>query len=81
VGGIPEVVVAGLTGLLAKSGDDGALAEAVLKLLLDHELADRLGQAGRQRAMQMFSEEEMHERYARLYRSMLAGSVRAATAA
>ena len=75
VGGIPEVVEAENTGLLAESGDDAALAEHVVGLLSNPAAARRLGQTGRDRAAAMFSEEQMHAAYVRLYRSMLAGSL------
>lgn len=81
VGGIPEVVIPDSTGLLARSGDDDALANAVVKLLADHALRDKLGQAGRERASRMFAEDEMHRRYVRLYREMLGTSARAKAAA
>jgi glycosyltransferase involved in cell wall biosynthesis len=44
IGGIPEVVVDGETGLLVRPGDPSALAEAMRRLWHDHELATRLGQ-------------------------------------
>jgi glycosyltransferase involved in cell wall biosynthesis len=47
VGGIPEVVLQGETGLLAEPRDPGSLAEAVLSLLRDGELRCRLGENGR----------------------------------
>jgi glycosyltransferase involved in cell wall biosynthesis len=73
VGGVPEVVEHGVTGLLASSGDDAALAEAVLKLADCGDLAHSLGQAGAERAARLFSEEQMMSNYAELYREMLDG--------
>ncbi len=43
VGGIPDVVVDGETGVLVPPDDAGALAEALERVLSDRELADRLG--------------------------------------
>ena len=71
VGGVGEVVVEGRTGLLAPSGDDEALAAAVLRLAGDAELRRRMGRLGRARAESMFSEAEMHAGYLRLYEEML----------
>jgi glycogen(starch) synthase len=50
VGGIPEVVGDGETGLLVPPGDPGALAHAIDTVLGDPELARRLGANGRRRA-------------------------------
>ena len=49
VGGIPDVVTDGETGLLMPPGDTGALAEALTRVLQDRALAERLGAEGRRR--------------------------------
>ena len=49
-GGIPEVVVDGVTGFLVAPRDDAAMAAAIVKLLKDPELRQRMGQAGLARA-------------------------------
>jgi len=66
-GGIPEVVVNGETGLLVPFTSDGAggasdperfaadIAERLNSLLADPTLADRMGEAGRRRAVEQFS--------------------------
>ncbi|HEV8488510.1 MAG TPA: glycosyltransferase [Candidatus Limnocylindrales bacterium] len=46
VGGIPEMIEDGVTGLLVPPGDPVALAAAIVRLLEDHSLADTLGRAG-----------------------------------
>jgi glycosyltransferase involved in cell wall biosynthesis len=46
VGGIPEMIQDGVTGLLVPPGDSAALAAAIVRLLEDHSLADTLGRAG-----------------------------------
>ncbi len=46
VGGIPEMVEDGVTGLLVPPHDADALAAAIIRLLRDHPLADTLGRAG-----------------------------------
>lgn len=71
VGGVPEVVADGQTGLLAPAGDAAALAAAVLRLLADPALARRMGEAGQARAAALFSQQAMHAAYARLYETML----------
>ncbi|HEV3012140.1 MAG TPA: glycosyltransferase, partial [Actinomycetota bacterium] len=66
-GGIPEVVVNGETGLLVPFESDGAggardpdrfaadIAERLNSVLADPTLADRMGKAGRRRAVEQFS--------------------------
>ena len=46
VGGIPEMITDGETGLLVPPRDPGALATAITRLLRDHPYADTLGRAG-----------------------------------
>ena len=46
VGGIPEMVRDGVTGLLVPPCDPPALAAAIVRLLQDHQLADTLARAG-----------------------------------
>ena len=55
VGGIPDIVVAGETGLLVEPADPVGLAEAVRALLDDSARTARLGAAGRARAESTFS--------------------------
>ena len=50
VGGIPEIVGDGTTGLLVPPDDPGALGEAILELLLDPVLCEKFGDAGLERA-------------------------------
>ena len=46
VGGIPEMIEDGVTGLLVPPHDAEALATAIVRLLRDHPYADTLGRAG-----------------------------------
>jgi glycosyltransferase involved in cell wall biosynthesis len=55
VGGIPEAVRHGETGLLVPPQEPGRLAEAVITLLKDPVLATSMGEAGRTRAQEVFS--------------------------
>ena len=55
IGGIPEMVRHGETGLLVSQNDADATAEAIGWLIADVELARSFGQKGRERAEQLFS--------------------------
>jgi starch synthase len=59
VGGSPEQVEDGVTGLLVPPGDARALAGAVAALLRDPARRARMGAAGAARAAAMFSEERV----------------------
>jgi L-malate glycosyltransferase len=71
VGGLPEVVEEGRTGLLASAGDHAGLARAVCQLGGEPALRHEMGRLGRERAEALFSERQMHSQYGRLYREML----------
>ncbi|CCK25852.1 glycosyl transferase [Streptomyces davaonensis JCM 4913] len=73
VGGIPEVVEDGKTGLLVPVDDDfeGALARALDSVLGDPEGARSMGEAGRERAVGEFGWDAVARRTARLYEEIL----------
>jgi glycosyltransferase involved in cell wall biosynthesis len=74
VGGIPEVVLDGETGLLVPPSNPGALAEAIEGLLADPERAGAMGVAGRRRVEEHFGWHSVALRTLQLYREVLAGS-------
>lgn len=61
VGGVPELVENGSTGLLVAPGEAGALADATHSLLDDPGRADALGRAGLRRLEEHFGLERMVE--------------------
>lgn len=67
LGGIPDAVADGETGLLVPPNDPDALAAALLRVIGDRNLADRLGEAGRERARRLFSWEGVAERHLEVY--------------
>lgn len=71
VGGIPEAVVPGRTGLLAPAGDVDALAGHLERLIVDVDLRKQLGDKGRERYLAKFSFDGMIEKTLRIYRSTL----------
>lgn len=66
-GGMPEVVVDGETGLLVPVRDDRAMAAAIVHLLQDRGLRERMGAAGLARVREQFSVERMVEQTAAVY--------------
>jgi len=73
VGGIPEIVEDGTTGLLVPPRDGQALAEKMLDLLDHPEKAETLGRNARALVRERFSLETMVQRYCALYRQLLDG--------
>lgn len=72
VGGVPEVVLDGETGVLVPPRDPAALAGAIAGLLRAPERARRLGAAGRERVARLFTVERMVGQISALYREALA---------
>ena len=70
VGGIPEVVADGETGLLVPVGDEAALASAIDALIRDPARAAELGARGRQRAVAEFSWDTIAAQTAQLYEEL-----------
>lgn len=70
VGGNPELIVDGETGALVPVGDPPALAAALDRLLDDPAFAQRLGDAGRERARRLFSVETMVDSHLSLYSAL-----------
>lgn len=61
-GGMTEAIIDGETGLLVDPNDVNAVAEAIVRLLTDNKLADRLGENGRKRVEKELSWERVGER-------------------
>ncbi len=76
VGGIPEVVVDGVTGLLVHyrpddhGGYEGSLADAVNALIADPDRAERYGRTGRQRCIKEFSWAHIAQQTMEIYRKV-----------
>ncbi|MDQ3502812.1 MAG: glycosyltransferase family 4 protein, partial [Actinomycetota bacterium] len=77
VGGIPEVIVQGATGVLVgydqadPQAFEAGLAAAVGELLGDPELAATLGRAGRERAVELFGWDAIARQTLAVYESVL----------
>ncbi len=72
VGGVPELVRDGETGLLTPMGDAGALATALERILRDTELRQRMSKAARRRAVEQFSVARQVGSLLALWRKVLA---------
>jgi N-acetyl-alpha-D-glucosaminyl L-malate synthase BshA len=77
VGGVPELVVDGETGLLTPPGEVEPLAAAVIELLRDHARRRAMGAAGRVRAVEHFATDSVVPQYERVYERTLAAEGRA----
>jgi len=73
VGGIPEQVVQGETGLLTPPRDAAALATALERLVSDQELRERMGRRAHADAQQRFDLERQADEYVRWFEKVLAG--------
>jgi len=67
IGGLPEVVDDGVTGLLFEPGNAEELAEKIRYLWERPELCRAMGQAGRQKALTEYSPEKYYERLMAVY--------------
>lgn len=71
-GGLAEQVVDGETGFRVPAQDSAALARAITRIVEDRPLAERLGAAGRRRALEEYSEERHLDRVEELYEELTA---------
>jgi starch synthase len=71
VGGIPEVVEDGVTGLLVAPDDPASLARALNTVLTEPALAKSMGQAGRERAVAEFGWQAVAQQTAALYSELV----------
>ncbi|PQV64702.1 Glycosyltransferase involved in cell wall bisynthesis [Abditibacterium utsteinense] len=72
-GGVPEIVIEGETGLLVPMGDAKAMADALLKLCANPQLAQKMGMAGRKRTFEKFGIDTTAGRVQAVYNSILNG--------
>jgi glycosyltransferase involved in cell wall biosynthesis len=76
VGGLPEIVEDGVTGIVVRPGDVDALAAAMLRLAADPALVRGYGQAARERALTTFAAETAIDGVESVYRDLLGGRAR-----
>ncbi|MCS7146078.1 MAG: glycosyltransferase family 4 protein [Nitrososphaerota archaeon] len=66
-GGLSEIIVDGVTGLLFKPGDYAELADRINRLLSDEEGMRRMGERARERVLRNFTPETIAPKMLRLY--------------
>lgn len=71
VGGIPEVIIDHVSGILVEPGDPSGLALVCRRLMNDAASAERLGQAARARVEERFSSGAMAAEVANVYRRLV----------
>ncbi len=71
-GGIPEIVVDGVTGILVPPRDSRTLADAIVRALGDRDLRGQMGAAGLARVRERFTVERMVAETAKVYASVKA---------
>ena len=76
VGGVPELIEDGKTGILVEAEDIDAIAEALGKFVVDTAFARRLGEAGQAHVFKHFSREAMLDATERLYGELIPGGRR-----
>ncbi len=70
VGGNPELVIDGESGLLCEQGNDSDMAAAIIRLATSKGLRQQMGQAGRLRAEAVFAMDVMMGNYAEYYKKV-----------
>ena len=70
VGGIPEAVIEGTTGILVTPRQPAQLAVAIIDLLADPAKRNAMGKAGRERALTEFHPEQFTRKHEQLYRML-----------
>jgi len=76
VGGVPETVPDGRTGLLVGPQDPHAMAQALITLLEDDGRRAAMSRAAAEHVRTHFSNRTMHQRYLDIYRRLSAGAAR-----
>ena len=69
VGGVPSAIVDGETGFLVDAEDVGQISDALSRILLDDELARRMGEAGRRRVVEYYNWDRIHDEVLALLKS------------
>jgi glycosyltransferase involved in cell wall biosynthesis len=71
-GGPEDIVTDGVTGFLFKAHEKNALPRHIVKLLNDHEMARKMGAAGKERCRRLFDKETAAKEIEKIYNELLA---------
>lgn len=74
VGGVGDIIRSGVDGILVAPGDTDALSDALMKLVTDPEMRERMGSAGSERVRRRYAVARLIDDVDRLYRVLLAGA-------
>jgi glycosyltransferase involved in cell wall biosynthesis len=74
VGGIPDLIEDGVSGLLVEPADPASLTQAMRRLLADPAGAARIAAQAKRRAQERFQPRTIAQRHLEIYREVLAGS-------
>jgi L-malate glycosyltransferase len=77
VGGIPELIENGRSGLLVSPDDDAAMAAALAKMITKSDMANSMGEAARQTIRRKYGIERMVREFEALYQNGFAPAARA----
>lgn len=69
-GGVPDVIADGEDGFLVRFGDVPALARRIAQLLRDRQLAQRLGERGRQKVLRSLTFDQKYQRVCAIYEGL-----------
>jgi glycosyltransferase involved in cell wall biosynthesis len=70
IGGVRDLVIERLTGILVPPNDEDALAKALLRALRDPDLRSKLGAAGRARVLEKFTPDRLADRAEKLIKKI-----------
>lgn len=71
VGGIPDIIIAGKTGLLVEQKNEKDLAKAILKILKNKKLTKKLVLQGKKHIKENFSWDKITKKYIEMYKSLV----------
>jgi glycosyltransferase involved in cell wall biosynthesis len=71
VGGIPEILLDGMAGILCPPNDPESLSDTIITMIKNPDLREKMGRAGRERVENFFTAQIMSSRYQEIYRNIL----------
>lgn len=74
-GSLPEIITTEVEGLLAPPRETDALAAAIVRLLQDRDLRERMGRRGRERVLSVFNPRRQADQVTEIYRSLIGRTV------